>query len=267
MQPASGIITLLTDFGMRDAYVGAMKGVILSICEDAVIVDISHDIPPHDVHECAWVLRGACRYFPRGTVHVAVVDPGVGGARRAIAVQSGGSYFVGPDNGVLSAAFDPPLTARAFELTNDRYFLPGVSRTFHGRDVFAPAAAHVAAGESVERLGPRISDAVVIPIPRPRVTETCIEAEIVHVDRFGNLITSIDAATLAQWSKHAGSRLAVEIAGRRIDGVSTAYASAQPGELLALVESSGHIEIAVREGSAAQTLAAGRGAPVTLRAG
>jgi S-adenosylmethionine hydrolase len=257
------VITLLTDFGTRDAYVGAMKGVILGIAADATIVDIAHDLPPQDVHEAAWLLRTSFAYFPPGTVHVAVVDPGVGTERRAIAARAGGMMFVGPDNGVLSWALTAAGDARAVEISNRAYMRDHVSDTFHGRDVFAPAAAHLANGVPLDSLGPPVADPMMLSWPAPRMFDDRIECEVAHVDRFGNLITSLDRQTLDAWRRDAP--VWIEIAGETIDSLARTYGAAPPGALVALFDSSDHLEIAVCDGSAASRLHAARGETVVVR--
>lgn len=254
----AAIVTLTTDFGTRDAYVAAMKGAILGIARAVQLVDVTHEVAPHDVEEGALALEAAAPYFPPGTVHVAVVDPGVGTARRGVAVVARGQVFVGPDNGL----FTPFLVGdgwTAFELAAPEFRLRAVSRTFHGRDVFAPAAAHVAAGVDPARLGPRVTDPVRLPWPAPRRTGAGVAGVVVHVDRFGNLVTSIPAEAVAG----LGADAAVVVAGRRLALVST-YGALARGRAGALVGSSGRIEIAVREGSAARRLRAGRGTRVVL---
>ena len=259
---ADPIITLTTDFGEASPYVAAMKGVILSINPQIQLVDISHDVPPQDIIEAAWLLRTAYRYFPAGTVHLVVVDPGVGSNRRAIAVRAFDSYFVAPDNGVLFWALRD-ASIDAVELTNRDYFRSEVSATFHGRDVFAPVAAHLAAGMPLEALGRAVLDPVRLDIPEPLVTPGQIRAHVAHIDRFGNLITSIDVSLLDAFAPDRRA-LAIQIAGHRITGIATTYSDASPGELLALIESTGLLEIAAREASAAALLQARRGAEVLI---
>lgn len=252
------IVTLTTDFGTRDAYVAAMKGAILGIARSVHLVDVTHEIAPHDVAGGALALEAAAPYFPPGTVHVAVVDPGVGTARRGLAVVAAGQVFVGPDNGL----FTPFVGASgwtAFELADPQYRLSVVSRTFHGRDVFAPAAAHVAAGVDPSRLGPRVTDPVRLAWPEGRRTPRGMAGVVVHVDRFGNLVTSIRAEAL----EALGGDAVVAVAGRRLGLVET-YGDLARGRAGALVGSSGRIEIAVREGSAARMLRAARGTRVVL---
>ena len=252
------VITLTTDFGTRDTYVAEMKAAILSITPDVHIVDITHEVAPHDVLEGALALEAAAPWFPRATVHVAVVDPGVGTARRGLVVAAGDQVFVGPDNGL----FTPFLGAspwRAFELTETAFRGATVSPTFHGRDVFAPAAAHVARGLSTERLGPRVTDPVLLAWPRPRVAGSRIGGAVVHVDRFGNLVTSIPGDALAS----LGSSLTVRVGARSLALVRT-YGELARGRPGALVGSRNRLEIAVNAGSAAAVLGAGRGTSVVV---
>jgi len=194
---ARPLIALLTDFGLRDHYVGTMKGVVLSICRDATLVDISHDVAPQDVRDGALELAVTYRYFPAGTVFLVVVDPGVGSTRRGIAADVGDYRFVAPDNGVLSVVFDQTPPRLAVELTNRAYARPTISKTFEGRDRFAPAAAWLANGIELASLGDEATALVRLEIPRPRTTESGVDGEVLRVDRFGNLMTNIDDATLA----------------------------------------------------------------------
>jgi S-adenosylmethionine hydrolase len=260
----ASIITLTTDFGLANGYVGTMKGVILSIHPTATIVDISHDIPPQDVREGAYVLYAAYPYFPQGTIHVVVVDPGVGSERRAIALRTPQATFVAPDNGVLSYVVSREKVEEIVNLTNPRFHLSPVSRTFHGRDIFAPVAAHLARGIPLAELGEPLADIITFPLPRPVLRpDGNIVGQVIHIDRFGNLITSITAKDLAD---HAlpGEDI-VGIKGQSIRGISGTYAEVAPGELLALVGSSGHLEISICGGSAARTLGAKLGDEVLLR--
>lgn len=271
------LITLTTDFGTADSYVGTMKGVILGIVPDARLVDLSHEVAPQDIRGAAYVLYAAYPFFPPHTVHLVVVDPGVGGARRPIALRTPAGFFVGPDNGVFSYVMACEPVEASVALADPRYRLPRVSRTFHGRDVFAPAAAHLAAGVPIADLGPSAADPVVFPAPRLEITSRGIVGEVLHVDRFGNVVTSIGRLL---WSKDelslesvfveaqmrfsaAGATLVV--AGQEVAGVYHTYAEVQPGEMLALVGSSGHLEIAVRGGSAVERLGMHPGDKVVLR--
>ena len=257
------IVTLTTDFGVRDPYVAEMKGAILGIARTAgatvQLVDVTHEVARHDVVEGALALEAATPFFPRGTVHVAVIDPGVGTARRGMVVAARGQVFVGPDNGV----FTPFLSGtdwRAFELAAPEYRLPAVSRMFHGRDVFAPAAAHVAVGVDVARLGPAVTDPVRLAWEGARERAGTLEGAVIHVDRFGNLVTSLFAEAVAA---RLGARIRVSVRGRAIPMVNT-YGELERGGLGALAGSSGRLEIAVREGSAAAALRARRGTRVTV---
>ena len=257
------IITLTTDFGLHDPFVGIMKGVILSICPSARLVDLTHDVEPQNILGGALALEAGWPYFPEGTVHLAVVDPGVGSARRALAVRARGHYLVGPDNGLLTPAL-MDAGWRAVALTAPEYRLAEVSRTFHGRDVFAPAAAYLAAGVPLERLGPAVTDPVRRPIPRSRLEDGALIGEVLAVDRFGNLLTSIEAAQLV--GLPGGRPVAVEVAGRAVVGPVEVYADGADVRPTAIVGSTGRVEIFVRGGRADQVLGVGRGAPVRVRA-
>ena len=254
------VITLTTDFGQTDGYVGAMKGVILSICPEAELVDISHESPPQAVEQAAYVLSTAAAYFPPGTVHLVVVDPGVGSERRPIAVQTARSTYVSPDNGVLSLVLNQDPARQAVHLTESNYRLSPVSATFHGRDIFAPAAAHLARGTALDELGEAlpVSELVDLPIhapqPQPGGGWRCA---ILHVDRFGNLITNF------RMQSHQRG-LKVGVGGRWIEKISRTFADVAPGDLLAYAGSSGYLEIAVRDESAAGNLYLDVGDPVQI---
>lgn len=275
------IVTLTTDFGTADGYVGTMKGVILSVVPGARLVDISHEIGPQNVRQTAYVLYTAYPFFPPHTVHLVVVDPGVGSSRRPVALHTPSGTFVGPDNGVFSYVIAREPVEALVELADPRYRLPQVSHTFHGRDIFAPAAAHLASGVPVGALGPRVSDPVTFPSPRLEISPAGVIGEVLHADHFGNVITSIG---LLAWSDDAlllepafgelggGERVhfradgaVVVVAGQEIAGVYRTYADVATGEALALVGSEGHLEVAVREGSAARSLGLRPGDAVVLR--
>lgn len=254
------VIALLTDFGLQDHYVGTMKGVMTGICPDASLIDLTHDVPPQDVFAGALELAAAYRFFPAGTVFLCVVDPGVGSSRRAIAARAGTYTFVAPDNGLVSLAVgEAPVDA--VELTNPKYALEPVSRTFEGRDRFAPAAAWLAAGVELASCGRRINDIVRIELPPVWAAGAVVDGEVIRVDRFGNLVTNIRSGVLDRLG-HDGAR-DMTIAGRSIPIVST-YADVARGEAAALVGSSGYLEISVNGGSAATALGSGRGTPVRL---
>jgi S-adenosylmethionine hydrolase len=245
------IVTLTTDFGLQDGFVGTLKGVILGICPSAQIVDISHDIPPQDILAAGLTLQRAYAYFPDGTVHVAVVDPGVGTSRRPIAIRACGQVFVGPDNGLFSFVFteseERNLPVALFHLTDARYWLLELSSTFHGRDLFSPVAAHLACGVELEEMGKPINDPVLIPFPKPSRTATGWQAHIIAIDRFGNLATDLPAAWINEPAK-----VAFHLAGREIRGLSSTYRDGPAGRLVALIDSEGRLEIAVACGSAAR---------------
>ena len=264
------IITLTTDFGLSDGFIGAMKGVILSINPNATIVDITHDIAPHAqrIEQGAFLFANAAKYFPANTVHVVVVDPGVGSARRAIAAQVGETIFVAPDNGVLTQAIancQLPIDnfkIRVVHLNKPAYWLPRVSNTFHGRDIFAPVAAHLSLGVPLEALGDPIDDWVRLSwCDAAFRAGDEIAGRIVHIDRFGNLITNIGEELLAGMNR---ARLVVRIGGRAVRGLRQSYSDVARGELIVLIGSAWHLEVAMREGSAAQALGAHIGDQVTI---
>lgn len=247
------LVTLLTDFGTADGYVAEMKGALLARAGGAALVDVTHDIPPGDVAEAAYVLGRTWRAFPAGTVHLAVVDPGVGSGRRALAAEAEGHRFVAPDNGLLSAVLRG-AGARVVALPVP----PSASPTFHGRDLFAPAAARLAAGEPLAALGPAIADPVLLPPPRLEVRGGEVVGEVVHVDRFGTLVTSIPGGAMAP-----GSPVRV---GAASIAMRTTFADVASGALMAFVGSGGTVEIAVRDARADTMLGAGRGADVRAAA-
>ncbi len=252
------VITLTTDFGVRDPYVAEMKGVVLGLAPEVRLVDITHEVDSHDVIGAALALEAAIPFFPQGTVHLAVVDPGVGTARRGLVVTTAAAAFVAPDNGLLTPVFARGAW-RAFELSASDLRLSRVSRTFHGRDVFAPAAAHLASGVPPERFGPEANDPVRLPWPEVRAVGGAMTGTVVHVDRFGNLITSIAADAI----ERLGGAASIHIAGRHLPLVGT-YADLPLGAVGALIGSSNRLEVAVREGSAAVVLRARRGTRVAV---
>jgi S-adenosyl-L-methionine hydrolase (adenosine-forming) len=256
----SPIITLTTDFGTRDSYVAEMKGVILGLAPTVRLIDVSHEVEPQQITEGALAVEAAASWFPAGTIHLAVVDPGVGTARRGLVITARGHVFVGPDNGV----FTPLLTEadwQAFELTEPQFRLPRVSQTFHGRDVFAPAAAHVALGVPPSRFGRPVTDPVRLGWAQAHRVAGGVAGRVIHVDRFGNLITSIGAGEVQTLT--AGGTAAVRVGGRALPLVGT-YAELPPAGAGALVGSRQRLEIAVRDGSAAVSLRARVGMPVVL---
>lgn len=253
------VITLLTDFGTSDNFVGIMKGVILSINPGAVVVDITHQVPPQDVWTAAYLLATAHRYFPPGTIHVAVVDPGVGTGRRAIVLETERAFFVAPDNGLLTPILKEEKIRRIIALTERRYWLPEPSATFHGRDVFAPVAAHLSRGVPPEKMGSLIEDPVLLEWPYPQKRpDGSIVGHVLHIDRFGNIITDIRREDLA-------GDVVVEIADRRIRGLRRTFAEVEVGEPLAYIGSTGRLEIAIRQGNAAETFRVCRGDELIVR--
>lgn len=247
------IVTLLTDFGDRDGFVGAMRGVLLRRAPGATLVDLAHHVPPGDVAKARRVLARAAPHFPPGSVHLVVVDPGVGSARRALAVEAAGMRFVAPDNGVL----EPFLTGARVHAVAPGPLLPAArGSTFHGRDVFAPIAGALAGGVALARVGPRIDDPIRAPATAPiRATDGRLAGQVVEVDRFGNLITDLPTEIFS-----AGCVL--QIGPARLIGPASCYAAVEPGTLAVVGGSEGTLEVAVRDGSAADRLGLGVGAPV-----
>jgi len=250
------VVALLTDFGTRDWYVAAIRGVILSRCPRARLVDVTHEIPPQDVVAGAFTLAAAAPWFPRGTIFLAVVDPGVGSARALLAARADGRSFVGPDNGLLAPVLARATQRAVVRLTNRRYWLTDVSRTFQGRDIMAPVTAHLAAGGSLARLGTPHSRIVPLDLPTPQREGRRLCGCIIHIDGFGNLITNLPASALA-------SGAPVRYQRRQVRVVSS-YGEGRGQELIALANSQGLIELAVREGSAAWMCSARRGDLVEL---
>jgi S-adenosyl-L-methionine hydrolase (adenosine-forming) len=249
------IVTLLTDFGLQDSFVGAIKGVLLSINPDLTLVDISHLTPPQDIFTGAFILGQSWLCFPPNSVHLAVVDPGVGTARKALAVSAGGHFFVAPDNGILTYTL-AGQDFKAFEITADHYFRKPVSSTFHGRDIFAPIAAWITRGIPLHQLGRILEDPVRLKLPAPaRVKESLLQGCILAVDRFGNLITNLIPADLPPSYKILAGRK--EITSRR-----KAYSEGAPGEVFMIPGSAGYLELAVNGGSAATELNLKGGAPI-----
>jgi S-adenosyl-L-methionine hydrolase (adenosine-forming) len=257
----SRIITLITDFGIADHFAGVMKGVILNIAPRASLIDITHDIPPFEITEGAFTLAESYRYFPKGTVHIGIVDPGVGTARRPILVEAAGQFFIGPDNGLFTMIYDrEPHQVRA--ITNQSFFLPDVSRTFHGRDIFAPCAAHLAAGVVPSKFGKRIHDYTQLGLLKPRQMARRIWSGIVlKADRFGNLITNLHIDTLPDIQTRPFELL---VGIRSIPGLAATFGDCARGEIANIVGSSGYLEVAVNQGSAARVLGCGPGTPVEI---
>ena len=256
------VITLTTDFGTADWFVGTMKGVILSIAPRAKVVDITHEIPGGDIRAGAFALAASYRFFPRKAIHVAVVDPGVGSRRTAIAVQTADYFFVGPDNGVLSLALAKERIKSIHRLTNEKFFLQPVSQTFHGRDVFAPVAAHLCEGVAIRKFGPEQKYFTRLDWSGPRQNRGTLQGEVVYIDRFGNAITNIGSVVLAQ-SKQ--SSLAIFVKQKRLCPMKDFYQAVPSGRPVGVIGSSGFLEIAVNGGSAAQKFGLKIGDAVEVR--
>jgi hypothetical protein len=246
------IVTLLTDFGLADTYVAEMKAAILSEATDIRLVDLSHQVPPGDIRTAQYLLGRAWGRFPLGTVHLVIVDPGVGSGRRAMAIQHAGHFFVGPDNGVFSAVLDG---SQLLELRIPRRSAP----TFQGRDVFAPAAAHLAQGESFQVLGPALANPVRLPLPAARREDGVVEGEVIHVDRFGTLVANIPSEMTG-----AGGGQQIEVAGKPAGSLLRTFADVDSGALVGFIGSEGLLQIGVRDGSAATKLGVGVGAEVKV---
>lgn len=256
-----GPITLTTDFGTSDHFVGTMKGVILGISPRARFVDITHEIAPQDIHEASLVIAQAWRYFPKGSIHVVVVDPGVGSARRPILCEAEGQFFIAPDNGVLSMIYDG-ARHKVRVISNEKLFLKNVSKTFHGRDVFAPAAAHLSKGLAPAKFGRPIQDFLRNFLMKPtRLSRHDWAGVVLKADRFGNLITNFHIAEFPDVAEHS---IELRAGLERINRLARTYAETEIGELFAIVGSSGYLEVVVNQGSAAKRLGVGAGSPVEL---
>ncbi len=253
------IITLLTDFGDRDGFVGTMKGVIVSINPLVQIIDIAHDVTAGDINSGAFVLAHSYSYFPKNTIHVVVIDPGVGSKRRALCVQAGEYYFVAPDNGVLKWIFKNNPDAIVVELSQQKYFLKNISCTFHGRDIFAPVAAYLSTGIEISQFGNTIQDYVKGTWPKYIITDKKITGEIIHVDRFGNLISNIAAKDF-----ELNNFESITLPGHRVNTMNNSYNQLPNNQPFAIIGSHGYIEIAVKDNSAAQLLNYNNGTVIEL---
>jgi hypothetical protein len=257
------LITLLTDFSEKDGYPAVMKGVILGFAPDAQIIDLSHAIPPQYIRQAALLLGRSAPYFPSGAAHLCVVDPGVGTERRGIIARLGSRFFIGPDNGLMTLLYRQTMQKQTdieiFTLENPAYRLAPVSRTFHGRDIFAPAAAHLVNGVSLSAFGRPVNDPVLLDLPLPKKTVDGWLGEVVSIDAFGNLACSLDAAHIAH-----PETAQIRIKDRTINRLIRTFADRKPGELCALLDSFGQLSVCVVNGSAAKVLGAGAGEPVRL---
>lgn len=257
------VIALLSDFGSRDHYAGTMKGVILGICPDAALVDISHEVPAHDVMTAALELAACYKYFPQGTIFLVVIDPGVGSNRRGLAADIGDYRFVAPDNGVLSAVFQDSPPRKVVELTERRYARPTVSRTFEGRDRFAPAAAWLAKGIQLAALGRTLTDYHKLEIPKAQADAAALSGTVLRIDRFGNAVTNIDRRTFEKFVD--GAQVQVEAGEHRIGRLVATYADIGADEVCALFGGTDHLELAANSSSAAERLSLTRGASIVIR--
>jgi len=247
-------ITLLTDFGEKDTYVAQMKGVILSICRDANIIDITHEIIPQNIEEGAFLLMNTVSFFPKNTIHVAVVDPGVGTDRRGIVIETEDFKLVGPDNGLLIPSAKKYSRFRVFEITNQNYLLPSKTHTFHGRDVFAPVAAYLAQGIGIESVGEEIYDYVDLDIWVGEIKEDRIVGKIMHIDRFGNAITNIEGKTILEHLEY-GSRVLISVESREYEmPFVKSYGFVGKGEKLLTIGGNGFLEISMNQGNASQEM-------------
>jgi len=259
------LITLLSDFGFKDPYVAEMKAVILSICPDAYIIDISHEIEKFNIRMGAFVLAQAATYFPEGTIHVAVVDPGVGTTRRPIIIETERSIYVGPDNGLLILAAQNEGIKHVYEISNRKYMLKRISRTFHGRDIFSPAAAYLAMGIEPSKFGQEIWDPVKPGFSSPEVLEGEVRGEVIHIDGFGNIITNISEKTLKAAGISEGRNLHVQLGDKRmVLKLCSSYDEVQRMTPLSIIGGTGFLEISVNRGNASKILNVKIGTPVTL---
>jgi S-adenosylmethionine hydrolase len=262
----STIVSLTTDFGNKDSFAGGMKGALLNVNPLAQIVDISHEVGPQDIWEAAFTLKTAYSYFPKGTVHVAVVDPGVGSGRRPILAVTESYYFVGPDNGIFSLIFLEAERLEVYHITASHYFLPDPGPTFHGRHIFAPVAAWLTKGIPPVNFGEKIEDFVKLNVPMSKKSPNVIDGNIIHIDRFGNLIINItfnDIKSLFPEGAGIGA-LSVAVSGKEIKGLSKYYSEAAPGQPGAIINSSGYLEIFLFKQNARTALSAKRGEAVKL---
>jgi S-adenosylmethionine hydrolase len=257
------IVTLLTDFGTQDHYVASMKGVILGINSVCTLVDISHEVRPHDIREGALILANVYSCFPKGTIHLAVVDPGVGSSRKPILLITKDYFFLGPDNGLLGLAAEKDGVEKAIVVSNRGFFRPSISSTFHGRDIFAPVAGHLSAGIPPELLGRRVRSWVKLDLGEPKIVKKDLVGEISHIDVFGNIVTNISQQDLNRFAKKRA--VVISIGRREIRGLRKGYWEAKKGELLALIGSGDFLEISVREGDAQKVLKSRRSDRVRIR--
>jgi len=262
----TSFVTLLSDFGLKDPYVAEMKAVIMSICPEAQIIDISHDIEKFSIRMGAFVLASAAPYFPKGTIHVAVVDPGVGTKRRPILVETSHSFYVGPDNGLLPLAAQKQGIKHVYNITSSRYKLAQVSKTFHGRDIFAPVAAHLASGSKPQDFGAEIYDYIIPKFAKPEHTGKELHGEVLHIDDFGNIITNISAEDLGKTRIKEGLTFRLKLKGKEVVELKfrSTYGEAHIGKPLALIGSHDFLEISIDQGNASKKFRTKTGDPITV---
>jgi hypothetical protein len=256
------VISLLTDFGNKDNFVGVMKAVILKINPQAKIIDLCHNVMPQDILQAAFLLKNSFKYFPKGTVHLAVVDPGVGTKRRKILVKTKDYHFVAPDNGVLDLSLQGENIEKIIEITNDKYFLKPVSNTFAGRDIFGPVAAYLSLGRSIDDFGKRIKGIRHLQIPSPKQVKNKLIGEVIYIDHFGNLITNITKDDFEDFVRN--SRFKIYIAGRLINKISQSYQEVKKNKPLAIWNSFGNLEISVAQANAEECLSANLKTPIRI---
>jgi S-adenosylmethionine hydrolase len=258
----NSIITLLTDFGTTGHYVASMKGVILNINPQCTLIDITHQVSPHDIQEGAFILAKTYSYFPKGTIHLSVVDPGVGGARKALLLVTQNYFFVGPDNGLFTLVAQREKVKQVVALTQKKYFLSKISSTFHGRDIFAPVAAHLSVGIKPNVFGYEVNSLKKLQFGKPVIKEGKLLGEILHIDTFGNLVTNVDEGKFLRFTKNRS--FVIQTKGVVIDGLKKGYWEGKTGEPIALWGSGGFLEIAIREGNAQKMLRVKRGYPIQI---
>jgi len=256
------IITLLTDFGTKDHYVALMKGTILKINPRCTLIDITHHIPPHDIKEGAFLLANTYAAFPKGTIHLSVIDPEVGGTRKPILLVTPNYFFVGPDNGLFTLALKKEKVRKAITLTHSKYFLSPLSRTFHGRDIFAPVAAYLSLDVKPEAFGPHLDAWTAVDFEKPRIGNEGLRGEILHVDAFGNLIISIDEKQLFHFVDDRS--FVIQIGRRTIHDLKKGYWEGKRKEPMALIGSGGFLEVSIREGNVQKVLKVERGDPIEI---
>lgn len=251
------IVSLITDFGLGDNFAGVMKAIILKINPHALIVDICHNIKPQDIAEAAFLLKSSYKFFPYGSVHLAVVDPGVGSKRKKLLVKTENYFFIAPDNGVLALTLKDEKPLEIIEITNKKYFLKPLSDTFHGRDIFAPVSAYVSKGEDIEKFGRSIKSFKALQLPKVKIKHDELTGEIIYIDHFGNLVSNIDKDTLERFIKNRKFKLCIK--DKTIDKLSRSYSGGPSLKPIALIDSFNYLEIAVNSGSAGDFLGVDRG--------